>query len=75
MMHTFGDIKNTQKNFKICEKCNKVNWHENTNCIECDSGDLNSSPDKVNIWVEEMIDYFKKCDTPYAISVETLYET
>lgn len=37
MHHTLDFIREKIYDFKVCEKCGSLNWHENEKCINCDS--------------------------------------
>jgi uncharacterized OB-fold protein len=41
MKHTIDRIVNKIADYKQCDSCGKINWYENTECIECDSTTFN----------------------------------
>ncbi len=34
-------IQAKPSDYKVCINCKKINWHENENCIECESNGFN----------------------------------
>jgi len=35
MHFTFGYLLAKPQDFKICLRCNRINWYENKECIDC----------------------------------------
>ena len=44
--------------FKVCEKCGKINWYENEDCIECGENKFNDSKVAVMKWAKDEYDYW-----------------
>lgn len=60
--HSLGYIESKPTDFKICKKCNTLNWYENIECIThyCGSKEFDNSEDEVLAWVEEEYRYWKE---------------
>jgi ribosomal protein L40E len=66
MYHTAGYIEGKQTDFKVCKKCDEINWYENESCHNCRSYGTTSKAfravTKLDIkrmleWVKEDRDY------------------
>jgi len=36
-IHTLGEINNNPHNYKLCDICGNINWHDNLKCHVCEN--------------------------------------
>ena len=48
--------------FKICKKCNSVNWYENENCHNCDNTEFKEDEQSVIEWCQKEYKYWKEIE-------------
>jgi len=58
MEHELARIFQKPNDYKLCNKCNRLNWYENDCCIECGSDDFKECGDGVEKWVNDEYEYW-----------------
>jgi uncharacterized protein with PIN domain len=58
MDRTLADILGKPSDFKVCEKCGRINWYENEKCIECNSEKFDESEKAVIKAVKQEYNYW-----------------
>ena len=56
MEFTLDYIVTKESDFKVCKKCNTLNWYENEECRECGSILFDNS--RVRDWIENEYAYW-----------------
>jgi hypothetical protein len=57
-MHSLGRITSKKSDYKMCNLCGHLNWHENINCVVCDyenSFDIDEA--RISAWCDHEAEY------------------
>ena len=58
MEKALADILGKPSDFKVCKNCNRVNWYENEECIECGKNVFDDSKEEVIKNIESEIKFY-----------------
>ena len=49
-----GDVSS----FKVCKKCNRINWYENEECIECGGTEFYKGEKRILKVIDEDVEFY-----------------
>ena len=60
--YKYIDILSKPSDFKICNKCGRINWYENKVCIDCGNDGFRDDQEEVKIAVDKEIFFYKELE-------------
>ena len=59
---SYIEILSKPSDFKICDKCGRINWYENEVCIDCGNDDFRDDQKEVEIAVDKEIFFYTESE-------------
>jgi len=57
-----GTISTKPGDYKVCNKCNTINWYENELCHVCNAKNFSSDMDIVRQWASDELQYWMEME-------------
>ena len=73
MERTLSAILGKPNDFKLCKKCNALNWYENDNCHDCGEDKFITSDKAIAKWVDKEYDFWIEEEKYTECEVDNVY--